>query len=202
MRECKYSVCPHEVALGDKKELSKNPFKRGDRVTWLGHGDGIYFVDRVDGEFITTTANPSIRRHYSEYKRFKEVVSIVTDGLVSTAHLIRNGKKVAKVSLRRHSDAMHDLRTLIAFAVNKLLPAGHAELAIRPTGYSGAVAVVKSNDSDFTPGMILEFYGGQMKQGPAPYPRLCTYYKSFEDLQRSYAKCGTEIVELHRNYNG
>ena len=202
MRECKHSVCPNEVALGDKKELSKNPFKNGELVTWLGHGDGIYVVDRVDGEFITTTANPSIRRHHTEFKRSKEVVSIVTDGLVSTAQLIRNGKKIAKVTLRRHSDDKHDLRTLIAFAVNKLLPAGCAELTVRPTGYSGAVAVVKSNDSDFTPGMILEFCDGLMTQGPKPDVLLWTNYRSFDDVQRTYAKSGVELVELHRNYHG
>lgn len=202
MRECKYSVCPNEVALGDKKELSKNPFKKGELVTWLGHGDGIYVVLRVDGEFITTTANPLLRCHYSEFKRSKEVVSIVTDGLVSTAQLIRNGKKIAKVALRRHSDDKHDLRTLIAFAVNKLLPAGCAELTVRPTGYSGAVAVVKSNTPYLTPGMILEFYGGEMKQGPANFVRRCTRYRSFAEVQRSYAQFGVEFVELHRNYHG
>lgn len=187
------------------KYKASNPFKVGDMVVHKAASVNIgQKVAEVDGEFIRVIGS-AVFDHCNEYTAYKhpqEVIVITTDGKKSKAILKRDGKVVNQIELRKHPDDKHDLKVLTAFAVQKLLPDDGNELAVRKGGYYGAVAVIGTppySKSIVTPGLILEFHEGKLKNNPFPcFLWACKFFRSFAEVKETFSKNGYAVVELHR----
>lgn len=127
----------------------------------------------------------------------KETIVITTDGLNATAKYVRDNAVVREVTLKRAEGDRHDMKTLAAYAVQKLFPKDGNMIINVKAGYTGAVAVINSKNKFVQDGRILEFTTGR-----------CTNSnmfsgQEFADLAavKKYCKMrhiNFEVVELHR----
>ena len=125
-----------------------------------------------------------------------ETIVITTDGDIGKAKIIKGGKVVREVKLVRQKGDKHDLKTLAAYAVQKLIPNDGNMIINVKAGYTGAVAVINSKDSIFTDGKILEFVSG--KCVTCPLLNIGTV-NTFADLVKDiHKRFKFDVVELHR----
>ena len=127
----------------------------------------------------------------------KETIVIYTDGDNAMAKYVKNNELVRSVRLKRERRDRHDMKTLAAYAVQKLFPKDGNMIINVKAGYTGAVAVINSKNSMVADGRIIEFTCGK-----------CTNCRIFEgreftDLQAVKKFCKTrhinfDVVELHR----
>ena len=127
----------------------------------------------------------------------KETIVITTDGDNAVAKYVRNNKPVRSVRLKRERRDRHDMKTLAAYAVQKLFPNDGNMIINVKAGYTGAVAVINSKNSMVTDGRIIEFTSGKCNN--------CRIFdgREFADLQAVKKFCKTrhinfDVVELHR----
>ena len=126
-----------------------------------------------------------------------ETIVITTDGDIGKAKIIKGGKVVREVKLVRQKGDKHDLKTLAAYAVQKLIPNDGNMIINVKAGYTGAVAVINSKNPAFADGKILEFVSGKCTTMPMMFTLTVN---SLDDLKSQLKKrdLGFSVVELHR----
>ena len=126
---------------------------------------------------------------------------MTTDTHTATARYLCDDKTVKVVHLKRHGSDQHDMKKLVAYAVQKLIKDDGNIIDVRPAGYQGAVCVVASNNKALTNGRILEFVSGWCTNWPPlmniSHIPLC--FDDFADLKAWAVKNHFDIVELHRH---
>lgn len=126
-----------------------------------------------------------------------ETIVITTDGDIGKAKIIKGGKVVREVKLVRQKGDKHDLKSLAAYAVQKLIPNDGNMIINVKAGYTGAVAVINSKNLDYTDGKILEFVSGVCTTHP-----LLNFgtINTFDDLKKACKghHHNFDVVELHR----
>ena len=126
-----------------------------------------------------------------------ETIVITTDGDIGKAKIIKGGKVVREVKLVRQKGDKHDLKSLAAYAVQKLIPNDGNMIINVKAGYTGAVAVINSKNPTYTDGKILEFVGGNCTTIP-----LLDFgtINTFADLKKACKghHHNFDVVELHR----
>lgn len=187
----------------DSAKPKKAKFKAGDRVERLCTGPGICAGSRATVKRITCSDLIELEGYTNLYfpEHFKrvehETIVITTDGDIGKAKIIKGGKVVREVKLVRQKGDKHDLKTLAAYAVQKLIPNDGNMIITVKAGYTGAVAVINSKNPAFTDGKILEFVSGKCTTAMFPYAKE---FNTLEDVKRCFKKSpyNFDVVELHR----
>lgn len=128
----------------------------------------------------------------------KESIIITTDGNDGSAKYIKNGEVIKSVKLVRDKNDKHDMKTLAAYAVQKLIPDdGNMIINVR-AGYTGSVCVVNSTNPNYKNGKIFEFAGGECINSHYPFAG-----HKFNDLSAINKFCkgyhiNFNVLELHR----
>lgn len=180
----------------------KPKFKKGDKVERVLLGINMPLGTRAIVEEASSGGYIRLKGHsgWHNADRFKlvehETIVITTDGDIGKAKIIKGGKVVREVKLVRQKGDKHDLKTLAAYAVQKLIPNDGNMIINVKAGYTGAVAVINSKDSIFTDGKILEFVSG--KCVTCPLLNIGTV-NTFADLVKDiHKRFKFDVVELHR----
>lgn len=181
----------------------KPKFKKGDKVERFLLGINIPLGTRAIVEEASSGGYIRLKGHsgWHNADRFRlvenETIAITTDGDIGKAKIIKGGKVLREVKLVRQKDDKHDLKTLAAYAVQKLIPNDGNMIINVKAGYTGAVAVINSKNPVYADGKILEFVSGTCTTCP-----LLNFgtINSFADLKKA---CKTyhhtfDVVELHR----
>ena len=179
--------------VGDivKCEYAHNGMVRGAKYEIVGDSGGAFIrVKGVDGYHPADC----VKLH----KKCMDAIVITTDCDNTTARLMRGKETLREVKLTRSKEDRHNLKTLAAYAVQKLLPPDGNMLINVKAGYTGAVAVVNSKNPNITDGRIIEFTGGRCTN----LGKFVGY--DFADLNAVKKHCKTrhinfDVVELHRN---
>ena len=131
------------------------------------------------------------------HKKRVDAIVITTDGDESTARLMKGKQIVNEVKLHRGKEDRHNMKTLAAYAVQKLIPNDGNMIINVKAGYTGAVAVINSKNKCYKDGKIIEFAGGKC----ATFPTCTMDFKNLEDVKRCFKgnHYGFDVVELHRN---
>lgn len=181
-----------------------NPkFKKGDKVERFLLGINMPLGTRAIVEEVSSGGYIRLKGHtgWHNADRFKlvehETIVITTDGDIGKAKIIKGGKVVREVKLVRQKGDKHDLKSLAAYAVQKLIPNDGNMIINVKAGYTGAVAVINSKNLGFTDGKIMEFVSG--KCTTTTFLNFGTI-NTFDDLKRQLKErdLGFSVVELHR----
>lgn len=167
--------------------------------------NGLYTVEKIiDNNWLKLVGYP----HYIQESNFsgateskalgpKETIVITTDGLNATAKYVKANAVVREVALKRAEGDCHNMKTLAAYAVQKLFPKDGNMIINVKAGYTGAVAVINSKNQYVQDGRILEFTSGRCTNS-----NMFSVHE-FADLAavKKYCKMrhiNFEVVELHR----
>ena len=128
----------------------------------------------------------------------KETIVITTDGNDGSAKYIKNGEVIKSVKLVRDKNDKHDMKTLAAYAVQKLIPDDGNMIINVQAGYTGSVCVVNSTNPHYKNGKIFEFAGGECINSHYPFAG-----HKFNDLSAINKFCkgyhiNFNVLELHR----
>ena len=190
-----------------QKPVPTNPkprkFKPGDRVERLAISTIIPAGTKATVKEVNQNGWMHLEGFYGwhdpeNYKLVEhEIIVITTDGDIGKAKIIKGGKVVREVKLVRQKGDKHDLKSLAAYAVQKLIPNDGNMIINVKAGYTGAVAVINSKNPNFTDGKILEFVSGKCTTTP-----LLNFgtINTFADLKKACKehRNNLDVVELHR----
>ena len=190
-----------------QKPVPTNPkprkFKPGDRVERLAISTIIPAGTKATVKEVNQNGWMQLEGFYGwhdpeNYKLVEhETIVITTDGDIGKAKIIKGGKVVREVKLVRQKGDKHDLKSLAAYAVQKLIPNDGNMIINVKAGYTGAVAVINSKNPAFADGKILEFVSGKCTTIPMMFTLTVN---SLDDLKSQLKKrdLGFSVVELHR----
>lgn len=178
-------------------------FKPGDRVERLAISTIIPAGTKATVKEVNQNGWMQLEGFYGwhdpeNYKLVEhETIVITTDGDIGKAKIIKGGKVVREVKLVRQKGDKHDLKSLAAYAVQKLIPNDGNMIINVKAGYTGAVAVINSKNPTYTDGKILEFVSGNCTTCP-----LLNFgtINTFADLKNACKghHHNFDVVELHR----
>ena len=186
------------------KVKNTNPFKKGDRVEAIIANAGLSAGARFTVEEATTGGYLKFVGFHGWYsctlykKVEHETIIIVTDGDFGKAKLLKGGKLVKEVMLTRDKGDKHNMKTLAAYAVQKLIPDDGNMIINVKAGYTGSVCVVNSTNPNYKNGKIFEFVGGKCINSTYPFSG-----KEFNTVSEINKYCkgyhiNFNVLELHR----
>ena len=185
--------------------VDKPSYKQGDIVKCVYAHNGLVEGAKYEiahdctGAFVLVKGRPGL--HPADcvqlHKKRVDAIVITTDGDESTARLMKGKQIVNEVKLSRSKEDRHNMKTLAAYAVQKLIPNDGNMIINVKAGYTGAVAVINSKNRCYKDGKIIEFAGGKC----TTFPLYAMCFKNLEDVKRFFKGklYGFDVVELHRN---
>ena len=184
--------------------MDKFPFKKGDRVvaitstTSFPAGARLTVEDVRADHYVKMTGNPYWHSCTLFQMVKKETIVITTDGNVGEAKLIEGGELKKRVTLVRDKGDKHDMKTLAAYAVQKLIPDDGNSIINVKAVYTGSVAVINSKNPHYEDGKILEFVAGDCINVKLPF--CSKKLMNLDDVKAhfKYRHYNFSVVELHR----
>lgn len=185
------------------KHPRTSKFKAGDRVERLAISTIIPAGTKATVKTVDQNGWMQLEGFYgwhdpANYKLVEhETIVITTDGDIGKAKIIKGGKVVREVKLVRQKGDKHDLKSLAAYAVQKLIPNDGNMIINVKAGYTGSVAVINSKNLAFSDGKILEFVSGKCTTTMFPYAKE---FNTLEDVKCCFKNdpYKFDVVELHR----
>lgn len=182
----------------------KQPFKKGDKVenylrgTTLPLGYRGIVEEATSGGYIRIVGCLGWHHSFLFRKVENETIIITTDGDVGKVKYLKGKKVIKEAKLIRQKEDKHDMKTMAAYAVQKLFPNDGNMIINVKAGYTGAVAVINSENPTYTDGKILEFVSGKCTTAMLPYAKE---FNTLEDVKRCFKKdpYKFDVVELHRH---